>query len=323
MTRTRAMNEFCKCRPPTFNGDTNPTMVETWLKEVKVILDTLEITRDGDRVALATYQLKGEARYCKYFPMPLRLAKEQEFLNLKQGTMTVTQYAAKFEELSHYAPTAIATEDKKARRFEWGLTTARRAVVAQAFTAYTEVVKCVLRLESEETDFKTGGGRRIITPVDLFGPNHPTTTVGTTPPNPLTHLKATNHGRLLHQDIVNRRGKRGQQPGQADFVNQNPEGPSQQQNGQSKGKQPMRTQQGTGGRIFALQTEEQEPDPSMIQDSTMRQAVRWLKQLQPHLVKQVMRLNSIFKTCRGLRWMPKTLTYYIEILLGPVGAFRR
>ncbi|KAI8534755.1 hypothetical protein RHMOL_Rhmol10G0121400 [Rhododendron molle] len=100
MTRTRAMNEFCKRRPPTFNGDTNPTVAETWLNEVKVILDTLEITRDGDRVALATYQLRGEASYWwelmeathakatmtfvefetlfldKYFPTPLGLAKE-------------------------------------------------------------------------------------------------------------------------------------------------------------------------------------------------------------------------------------------------------
>ncbi|XP_058180064.1 uncharacterized protein LOC131298599 [Rhododendron vialii] len=179
MTRARAMNEFCKRRTPTFHGDTNPVVAETWLNEVKMILRTLGITQDGDRVALTTYQLKGEARYWwdlmeathtianltfaqfkalfldKYFPTPLRLAKEQEFLNLKQGTLTVTQYAAKFEELSRYALTSILTEDKKARRFEWGLTTARKAVVAQAFATYVEVVKCALRLESKELDFKT------------------------------------------------------------------------------------------------------------------------------------------------------------------------
>ncbi|XP_058217379.1 uncharacterized protein LOC131328453 [Rhododendron vialii] len=197
------MNEFCKCRPPTFHGDTNPVVAETWLNEVKMILRTLGITQDGDRVALTTYQLKGEARYWwdlmeathtianltfaqfealffdKYFPTPLRLAKEQEFLNLKQGTLTVTQYAAKFEELSRYALTSIPTEDKKARRFEWGLTTARKAVVAQAFATYAEVVKCALRLESEELDFKTrwrkatdgtGGPIRTQPPNDNRGP---------------------------------------------------------------------------------------------------------------------------------------------------------
>ncbi|KAI8534756.1 hypothetical protein RHMOL_Rhmol10G0121500 [Rhododendron molle] len=69
--------------------------------------------------------------------------------------MTVTQYVVKFEELSRYAPNVVATEDKKARRFEWGLTTARRVVVAQAFTTYTGVVKCALWSKSEEADFKT------------------------------------------------------------------------------------------------------------------------------------------------------------------------
>ncbi|XP_058217374.1 uncharacterized protein LOC131328447 [Rhododendron vialii] len=224
------MNEFCKRRPPTFNGDTNPTVAETWLKEVKVILDTLEITRNGDRVALATYQLKGEARYWwdlieathtiatmtfdefetlfldKYFPTPLRLVKEQEFLNLKQGTMTVTQYAAKFEELSRYALAAMATEDKKARRFEWGLTTARRAVVSQVFPTYAGAVKCALRLESEENDFKaqwkkatgnTGGPIRTQPSNNNCGP---------TLPNPSPRRKTTNLGRLLHQDVANNRG---------------------------------------------------------------------------------------------------------------------
>ncbi|XP_058211641.1 uncharacterized protein LOC131323819 [Rhododendron vialii] len=153
MNRAQTMNEFCKHRPPTFHRDTNLVVAETWLNEVKMILRTLGITQDGDRVALATYQLKGEARYwwdlieATHTIATMTFAKEQEFLNLKQRIMTVTQYAAKFEELSLYALTSIPTEDKKARRFDWGLTTARRAVVAQAFTTYAEVVKCALRLE--------------------------------------------------------------------------------------------------------------------------------------------------------------------------------
>ncbi|KAI8538369.1 hypothetical protein RHMOL_Rhmol09G0097400 [Rhododendron molle] len=63
MTQAQALNEFCKRRPPAFHGEPEPTIAEAWLKEVKVIFSTLDITRDGDRVALATYQLKGEARY--------------------------------------------------------------------------------------------------------------------------------------------------------------------------------------------------------------------------------------------------------------------
>jgi hypothetical protein len=321
MNRTRAMNEFCKRRPPTFHGDTNPIVAETWLKEVKVILDTLKITRDGDRVALAAYQLKGEARYWwdlmeathdiaamtfaqfetlfldKYFPTPIRLAKEQEFMTLKQGTMIVTQYAAKFEELSRYASDAVTTEDKKPRRFEWGLTTARRTVVAQTFATYTDVVKCALRLESEEADFKTrwrkatsstGGPIRTQTSNNNHGP-YPIK-----PPNPLrsnqswetatpghgephrggqeiTTVRCYNCQAMGHirRNCPQPQKRRDGNFGQAGFVKQNIGGPSQQQIGHNQGKQPIGYQPSTGGRIFALQTKEQEQDPSVIQGTLL------------------------------------------------------
>ena len=39
----------------------------------------------------------------KYFSAFARHAKAQEFLELKQGTMTMFKYMAKFTELAHYA----------------------------------------------------------------------------------------------------------------------------------------------------------------------------------------------------------------------------
>ncbi|GLT65650.1 hypothetical protein SLA2020_380680 [Shorea laevis] len=38
-----------------------------------------------------------------------------------KGSLTVEQYAAKFIELSWFAPYLVATEELKARKFEWGL----------------------------------------------------------------------------------------------------------------------------------------------------------------------------------------------------------
>ncbi|XP_058185826.1 uncharacterized protein LOC131303052 [Rhododendron vialii] len=178
MTRAQVMNKFCKRRPLAFHGKPDLILAEAWLKETKVIFRTLDITRDGDRVALATYQLKGEARNWwelmetthdvaimtfdefenifldKYFPTPLKQAKAHEFMNLEQGTLTVTQYAARFEELSCYAQNIIPTEDDKARKFEWGLSTSRKAIVGHAFPTYSEVVKCALRLERADMDYK-------------------------------------------------------------------------------------------------------------------------------------------------------------------------
>jgi len=39
----------------------------------------------------------------KYYPRDMKRAKEQEFLRLKQGKMSVIEYATKFNELSRFA----------------------------------------------------------------------------------------------------------------------------------------------------------------------------------------------------------------------------
>ena len=57
----------------------------------------------------------------KYFPATARHAKTQEFLELKQGTMTVIEYVARFTELARYADDYVATDLAKVRRFENGL----------------------------------------------------------------------------------------------------------------------------------------------------------------------------------------------------------
>ena len=57
----------------------------------------------------------------KYFPDTARHAKAQEFLKLKQETMTVMDYVDRFTELARFADDYVATDMAKARRFENGL----------------------------------------------------------------------------------------------------------------------------------------------------------------------------------------------------------
>ena len=57
----------------------------------------------------------------KYFPATARHAKAQEFLELRQGTMTVLEYVARFTELAHFADDYVATDMAKVRKFENGL----------------------------------------------------------------------------------------------------------------------------------------------------------------------------------------------------------
>ena len=57
----------------------------------------------------------------KYCPDTVRHAKAQEFLELKQSTMTVMDYVARFTELTHFSNDYLATDMAKIRIFENGL----------------------------------------------------------------------------------------------------------------------------------------------------------------------------------------------------------
>ena len=57
----------------------------------------------------------------KYFPNTARHGKAQEFLELKQGTMTILEYVARFTELARFTDDYVATYMAKVRRFENGL----------------------------------------------------------------------------------------------------------------------------------------------------------------------------------------------------------
>jgi hypothetical protein len=56
-----------------------------------------------------------------YFPFGAKNRLEMQFLELKQGEMTVSEYAAKFNELARFAPYQVSTDERRARRFEQGL----------------------------------------------------------------------------------------------------------------------------------------------------------------------------------------------------------
>ncbi|XP_049406260.1 uncharacterized protein LOC125869904 [Solanum stenotomum] len=98
-----------------------------------------------EKVELAAYQLKGVAQmWCnkwkdgrpirtgpretfklafldRFFPLELREVKMQEFINLRQGGMSVKKYALKFTQLSKYAPTLVADSRAKMNKFVMGV----------------------------------------------------------------------------------------------------------------------------------------------------------------------------------------------------------
>ena len=53
----------------------------------------------------------------KYFSVIAKHAKAQEFLELKQGAMTVIKYVARFTELTSFTDDYVATDLAKVKRF--------------------------------------------------------------------------------------------------------------------------------------------------------------------------------------------------------------
>ena len=97
------------------------------------MLEAMEITSDTTRIRLVAFRLEGEPQVWwnwaktskdleamtwvefhdlfigKYFPDTAHHAKAQEFLELKQGTMTVLEYVARFTDLACFADDYVAT----------------------------------------------------------------------------------------------------------------------------------------------------------------------------------------------------------------------
>ena len=74
----------------------------------------------GDVNQITWEQFK-ENLYAKFFSASLRYAKQKEFLNLEQGDMTVEQYDADFDMMSHFAPDVVTNEVAKTDKFVSGL----------------------------------------------------------------------------------------------------------------------------------------------------------------------------------------------------------
>ena len=157
-----------------FDGSPDPAEAEDWLKKIQRIFTYMGL-EDYERVACAANQLEREAlcwwEYVvqvegedrvswnffvenfrsKYLGEAQLSGKVQEFMNLKQGRLTITEYVAKFTELARFAPTIVPTDDARKRKFMLGL----RVEIAKQIDSgshgpesYADAVQRALRNES-------------------------------------------------------------------------------------------------------------------------------------------------------------------------------
>ncbi|XP_058192129.1 uncharacterized protein LOC131309528 [Rhododendron vialii] len=178
----------CRNPPTFDGTSSDPLVADHWLAQIRKLFNALKITEDDLRVNIVAVQLTGEvnewwesvlesrkdARRAartvaqvnepdvenltsaefetlfeeQYFPETSREQLRDQFEKLEQGSMTVSEYAQKFQSLSRFAPELVATEERKCRRFDKGLhNTVRRMVMVQRKTKYAEVVECARSIE--------------------------------------------------------------------------------------------------------------------------------------------------------------------------------
>jgi hypothetical protein len=137
--------EFMSHHPPVFTHAADPLEAEDWLKTVLKMLTTCQCD-DREKILYAAGQLQGSAAAwwdaysaahaapdtitweefttnfgSHHTPSGVMKIKKKEFLSLKQGGMSVTEYRDKFTELSRYAAEEIAEDRKKQELFLDGL----------------------------------------------------------------------------------------------------------------------------------------------------------------------------------------------------------
>ena len=92
----------------------------------------------------------------KYFPVSARHAKARELLELKQGTMTVLEYMAKFTELACFTNDYVATNMAKVRKFEDGLKLSIRGkIVGLLLQDMDSMVRTAMTIEREVDDARS------------------------------------------------------------------------------------------------------------------------------------------------------------------------
>ncbi|XP_058784063.1 uncharacterized protein LOC131658826 [Vicia villosa] len=186
---SRSLATFQRENPPVFKGKHDPDGALEWLKEIERIFRVMDCTQ-AQKVRYGTHMLAVEADdwwlatrqrleaageeitwdvfrrefLRKYYPESVRGKKEIEFHELKQGNMSVTDYAAKFTELAKFYPyyDGEGAEFSKCVKFENGLRSEiKNAIGYQQIRVFPNLVdSCRIFEEDNAAHYKIVSDRR-------------------------------------------------------------------------------------------------------------------------------------------------------------------
>lgn len=180
---SRSLATFQRENPPNFLGRYDPEGALAWLKEIERIFRVMDCTL-VQKIRYGTHKLSGEADdwwvdtrlrletageeitwevfrkefLRKYYPEDVRGKKEIEFLELKKGNLSVTEYAAKFTELAKFYPhyDGANAEFSKCIKFENGLRPEIKKVVGyQKIRVFADLIdSCRIFEEDNNAHYK-------------------------------------------------------------------------------------------------------------------------------------------------------------------------
>jgi hypothetical protein len=164
--------EFMSHNPPTFASLPDPLHADDWLKSIEKMLNIAQCS-DWENVLYASGRLTGPAAdwwdsyvaahdaadaiswveftiWFRNYHILARLMKieKKEFLSLKQGNMSISEYRDKFIQLSRYASDEVADDERKQEHFIEGLNgPLQYALVAHTFPSFKRLLDKALAIE--------------------------------------------------------------------------------------------------------------------------------------------------------------------------------
>ncbi|XP_073121935.1 uncharacterized protein [Henckelia pumila] len=171
-------------RPPEFKGGADPFIAEEWVQSVETIFYYMQLT-DADRVRCGIFMFRDDARvwwqgshsavdmttlnwngfkdllYGKYFTVSTKTRLAREFLELRQGSMSIAEYVKKFERGRYFVPMISGNAEEELKHFVEGLNaTIRRDVRLSGAKTYRAVVDEAMLSKKDGNDISKNLRRR-------------------------------------------------------------------------------------------------------------------------------------------------------------------
>lgn len=172
---TSWLDLYTRQRPPSFGEDTKPETAEEWLRRVEHLMRSLHCP-EVEWVTLATFTFTNTARtwwesfkliqrveedtiswpefrtafLAEYFPRFAQDERRREFMFLRQGGGSVSEYVNRFQQLERYYPELCKDERERVHKFVEGLMPAIRSRIYNYIPAtMQETIETATRIEKD------------------------------------------------------------------------------------------------------------------------------------------------------------------------------